>query len=235
MRGLWSAKNLAVLKTALGARRARSEMAAPSPSSSHNLIFRRTANLPPDYLLSPPGRRLGVLEGKLETTGYFATQVCLPHAMSATLLIVDTGSAITSVPCRHCSACGTHKCGRRGRPMSARPRRPSVQPAAAACLVAARHTACDASAASVGGRARTRLATLKGAVSAATSSATRSPSQLHCRRGACARASILAARRARRANSESRRPTASSACSRTSAAVKAAGRARACRASFTSL
>ena len=67
---------------------------------------------------SPPGRRLstsGTLSGTLHGGGYYAVQVCLGTPGRQYELIVDTGSSVTSVPCRRCTSCGAHRCGRRGR------------------------------------------------------------------------------------------------------------------------
>ena len=55
--------------------------------------------------LSPTG--IG-MHGNLHTLGYFSADVCVgtpPHSFD---LIVDTGSALTAIPCNDCSACGEH-------------------------------------------------------------------------------------------------------------------------------
>jgi hypothetical protein len=65
-----------------------------------------------------PGRRLegtGSLSGHLTTTGYFSTNICLGTPARMYELVVDTGSSITSVPCRQCAECGPHRCGSTGR------------------------------------------------------------------------------------------------------------------------
>lgn len=51
---------------------------------------------------------VAALWGVLHTTGYYSTTVCLGTPARAFELIVDTGSSITSVPCRQCRTCGTH-------------------------------------------------------------------------------------------------------------------------------
>ena len=52
---------------------------------------------------------------QLATVGYFSATVCLGTPPRPFELIVDTGSSITSVPCRQCTVCGAHRAGRRGR------------------------------------------------------------------------------------------------------------------------
>lgn len=84
------------------------------------LVFRRLHSEPPSARrlsqvthmdpLSP-----GALRGNLVSSGYFAANMCLGTPPKRFELIVDTGSSITSVPCRRCASCGAHRCGRRGR------------------------------------------------------------------------------------------------------------------------
>ena len=65
-----------------------------------------------------PGRRLGeggMLSGVLHTLGYYSTEVCIGSPPRPFELIVDTGSAITAVPCHGCVQCGAHRCGTDGR------------------------------------------------------------------------------------------------------------------------
>ena len=64
------------------------------------------------------GRRLGAngqLTGVLHTLGYYSTEVCIGSPPRPFDLIIDTGSAITAVPCHGCHKCGTHHCGPGGR------------------------------------------------------------------------------------------------------------------------
>jgi len=64
------------------------------------------------------GRRLrshGELTGVLHTLGYYSTDVCIGTPPRRFELIIDTGSAITAVPCAGCERCGAHRCGVRGR------------------------------------------------------------------------------------------------------------------------
>jgi hypothetical protein len=91
-------------------------MNASAFSSAGRLRFRRLVDdvVPP--LLA--GRRLGsggALSGRLLSEGYFSTELCLGTPPRRFELVVDTGSSVTSVPCRRCSTCGRHRCGRRGR------------------------------------------------------------------------------------------------------------------------
>jgi hypothetical protein len=49
------------------------------------------------------------LQGNLHTLGYFSANVCLGTPALSFDLIVDTGSALTALPCAGCSECGTHQ------------------------------------------------------------------------------------------------------------------------------
>ena len=92
----------------------RVALADAESNASARLRFRRTTG---------HGRRLGatstleagVLSGRLQTLGYFAAQLCLGTPPRRFELVVDTGSAITSVPCQSCNVCGLHRCGISGR------------------------------------------------------------------------------------------------------------------------
>lgn len=48
------------------------------------------------------------LHGNLHTLGYFSADVCLGTPEMSFDLIVDTGSALTALPCVNCPACGEH-------------------------------------------------------------------------------------------------------------------------------
>ena len=67
--------------------------------------------------LSPhkPRRRLKIsgweMSGNLYTLGYFSAQICIGSPQRSFDLIVDTGSALTALPCDGCPHCGTHKHG----------------------------------------------------------------------------------------------------------------------------
>lgn len=62
-----------------------------------------------------PGRRRRRLEtghelqGNLHTLGYFSANVCLGTPELSFDLIVDTGSALTALPCVGCTECGAHQ------------------------------------------------------------------------------------------------------------------------------
>ena len=66
-------------------------------------------------LARPRGRSLSPhgleLHGNLHTLGYFSADVCLGTPSQKFDLIVDTGSALTALPCAGCSHCGTHRHG----------------------------------------------------------------------------------------------------------------------------
>ncbi len=49
------------------------------------------------------------LEGNLHTLGYFSAEVCVGTPPKSFDLIVDTGSALTALPCADCTKCGVHK------------------------------------------------------------------------------------------------------------------------------
>ena len=74
-------------------------------------------------LTSSSGRRLSahndgrgsVLSGALSSPGYFSAVVCIGTPARSFEVVVDTGSAITSIPCNECRACGKHRSGRDGR------------------------------------------------------------------------------------------------------------------------
>mmetsp|Transcript_16952 Transcript_16952/g.50123 ORF Transcript_16952/g.50123 Transcript_16952/m.50123 type:complete len:527 (-) Transcript_16952:84-1664(-) len=62
------------------------------------------------------GRRMSLLpgwqmSGNLHTLGYFSAPVCLGSPSRQFDLIVDTGSALTALPCEGCPHCGSHKHG----------------------------------------------------------------------------------------------------------------------------
>ena len=48
------------------------------------------------------------IHGNLHTLGYFSADVCLGTPRQSFDLIVDTGSALTALPCEGCSSCGVH-------------------------------------------------------------------------------------------------------------------------------
>ena len=62
---------------------------------------------------APHKRRLGLggleLSGNLHTLGYFSADVCVGSPPKSFDLIVDTGSALTALPCADCPHCGAHK------------------------------------------------------------------------------------------------------------------------------
>ena len=51
------------------------------------------------------------MQGNLHTLGYFSATVCMGTPPRSFDLIIDTGSALTAVPCDGCPHCGTHKHG----------------------------------------------------------------------------------------------------------------------------
>lgn len=62
------------------------------------------------------GRRMSTIsgwqmKGNLHTLGYFSATVCMGTPARQFDLIVDTGSALTAVPCDGCPHCGVHKHG----------------------------------------------------------------------------------------------------------------------------
>jgi len=64
--------------------------------------------------VSRRGRRMSTIEGwqmqgNLHTLGYFSSTVCLGTPPRKFDLIVDTGSALTALPCAGCPHCGVHK------------------------------------------------------------------------------------------------------------------------------
>jgi hypothetical protein len=69
----------------------------------------------------PGGRRRGrrmstsisgwQMEGNLHTLGYFSATVCVGSPPRKFDLIIDTGSALTALPCESCPHCGTHNHG----------------------------------------------------------------------------------------------------------------------------
>ena len=56
------------------------------------------------------------LEGNLHTLGYFAAELCVGAREQEFELIVDTGSALTAMPCSSCAHCGFHKAGAKFNP-----------------------------------------------------------------------------------------------------------------------
>ena len=53
------------------------------------------------------------LHGNLQTLGYFAAEMCVGNPPRSFLLIVDTGSGMTALPCADCTHCGHHSAGTR--------------------------------------------------------------------------------------------------------------------------
>ena len=54
------------------------------------------------------GLRGSAVHGNLHTLGYFSADVCVGTPATSFDLIVDTGSALTALPCADCSECGEH-------------------------------------------------------------------------------------------------------------------------------
>ena len=62
-------------------------------------------------LATTNSQAIGLLHGNLNTLGYFAADICLGSPPTSFDLIVDTGSALTALPCADCQHCGAHTHG----------------------------------------------------------------------------------------------------------------------------
>ena len=86
------------------------------PPSALGVLGAGRLSFRPHSPISSHGRRLrltsaGMLAGgaDLHSLGYYSATVCLGSPAEQFDLIVDTGSSITSVPCRQCRSCGEHR------------------------------------------------------------------------------------------------------------------------------